>query len=206
MCYTRKSHKMDEKTEKSLERWSKLFDLELDRLEGLTRGIDLEKHLRDVQRLTARQSWGICRAQGWDVDELIQDVLLALEIRNQGTCPWDPEKGAMSTYIVRCVKQVISRKLEKEQRRTHIVPSNTDEESRTAEIVIDADQDRWLETQDLWNRIYTRGQGRTQAPIGIMLYSERHIDHVDEGVTLAQYKRARKILHEEYHLARKRRY
>lgn len=76
-----------------IERYAKLLELEMDRLDGHTRGIDINEYHRDIRKLSA----------------------------NHGTCPWAPELGAMSTYIVRCVQQVISRRLEQDRKTSRFV-------------------------------------------------------------------------------------
>lgn len=103
-------------------------------------GIDLRRHREDVRRLTYSYAGATCGARGWDFDDFLQDVCAALLVRNRGICPYDPRKGALSTYVVRVVRQLVSNRLRKENCRVSLVPEfrSTDEEDTTEEVLGDA--------------------------------------------------------------------
>lgn len=87
-------------------------------------GVDLERRLEDVRRLTYRYGGAVCDREGWDVEELIHDVVVAIAIRNRGVCPFDSRKGAFSSYVVRVVRQEVSRRLRREKVRVTLVPES----------------------------------------------------------------------------------
>ena len=63
-------------------------------------GIDVSLHKEDIKKLFfKRQGYKISKL-GIDSEEVLSEVYKGILIRNKGKCPFDPEKAAMSTYIV----------------------------------------------------------------------------------------------------------
>lgn len=68
-----------------------------------TLGIDVGKHKEDIKNLFYKRQGQKLTKTGVDTEEVLQEVYKGLLIRNRGSCPFDPEKSAMSTYIVMVV-------------------------------------------------------------------------------------------------------
>tara|TARA_B100001989_G_C24417447_1_gene402255 strand:- start:52 stop:657 length:606 start_codon:yes stop_codon:yes gene_type:complete len=68
-----------------------------------TLGIDVEKHKDDIKNLFYKRQGQKLMKTGVNTEEVLQEVYKGLLIRNRGSCPFDPEKSAMSTYIVMVV-------------------------------------------------------------------------------------------------------
>jgi len=66
-------------------------------------GIDIEKHKEDIKKLFYKRQGTKLMKTGVDTEEVLQEVYKGILIRNRGTCPFDSEKSAMSTYIVMVV-------------------------------------------------------------------------------------------------------
>lgn len=66
-------------------------------------GIDVEKHKEDIKNLFFKRQGQKLMKQGVNTDEVLQEVYKGILIRNRGKCPYNPEKSAMSTYIVMVV-------------------------------------------------------------------------------------------------------
>lgn len=68
-----------------------------------TLGIDVEKHKDDIKNLFYKRQGQKLMKTGVNTEEVLQEVYKGLLIRNRGSCPYDSEKSAMSTYIVMVV-------------------------------------------------------------------------------------------------------
>ena len=66
-------------------------------------GIDVEKHKDDIKNLFYKRQGQKLMKKGVNTEEVLQEVYKGLLIRNRGSCPFDSEKSAMSTYIVMVV-------------------------------------------------------------------------------------------------------
>ena len=66
-------------------------------------GIDVAKHKNDIKNLFYKRQGQKLMKAGVNAEEVLQEVYKGLLIRNRGSCPFDPEKSAMSTYIVMVV-------------------------------------------------------------------------------------------------------
>ena len=66
-------------------------------------GIDIEKHKEDIKKLFYKRQGTKLMKTGVDTEEVLQEVYKGILIRNNGSCPFDAEKSAMSTYIVMVV-------------------------------------------------------------------------------------------------------
>ena len=66
-------------------------------------GIDVGKHKEDIKKLFYKRQGVNLMKTGVDTEEVLQEVYKGLLIRNRGSCPYDPDKSALSTYIVMVV-------------------------------------------------------------------------------------------------------
>jgi len=69
-------------------------------LETKKLGIDVEKHQEDIKKLFYKRQGPKLLNSGVNTEEILQEVFKGILIRNKGKCPYNPEKSAMSTYIV----------------------------------------------------------------------------------------------------------
>jgi RNA polymerase sigma factor (sigma-70 family) len=76
-------------------------------------GIDVEAKYQDIKSIFYRHFAPICFKNKVDAEEVLQEVYYGLEIRNRGTCPFDPAKSSMSTYIVLVARGVVFNYLKK---------------------------------------------------------------------------------------------
>ena len=65
----------------------------------MKKGIDLGVKHNDVRRLLWKQYGMDITRNGYDFEEVLQQVYLGLEIRNNGTCPFDESKSSFSHYV-----------------------------------------------------------------------------------------------------------
>jgi len=72
------------------------------------RGIDIDKHYPDIENIYLRHFARWMRAARLDEQDGLQAVLLAIHVRNDGKCPWDPKKGSLGHYVYRIAHQQIS--------------------------------------------------------------------------------------------------
>lgn len=83
-------------------------------------GVDIEKHSEDIKLIFyKRQAQSMIR-EGLDPEEVLHEVYKGILIRNKGKCPFDPDKSALSTYVVLvmdCVIMNIVNKHRKERER-----------------------------------------------------------------------------------------
>lgn len=142
-----------------LRRWKRVIELELDRLDPTAPdlGIDLEEHYEDIRRLTSWRAGKLCARDGWELEDLIGDVVVAVEVRNRGTCPWDPRRGALSTYLYRIITQVVSRRLVRQRARPTLVGDDILVDGPKEPIAIESYQSAIDETVDAmvrWRRLH----------------------------------------------------
>ena len=83
-----------------------------------TLGIDVEKHKDDIKNLFYKRQGQSLLKKGVNTEELLQEIYKGILIRNRGTCPFDPDKSAMSTYIVMVVDCITMNYMNK-YNRTH---------------------------------------------------------------------------------------
>lgn len=79
-------------------------------------GIDVDLHREDIKKLFYKRQGQKLLKSGVDPEELLQEVFKGILIRNKGACPFDPEKSAMSTYIVMVVDCISMNYMEKHNR------------------------------------------------------------------------------------------
>lgn len=114
-----------EPTEEMKREFDKAFELELDRLEGVV-GISLgEKSDRrgatyradEVRKLLWRGFAGKMLSQGYDPEEVLQEVYRGLLVRNRGKCPWDARKSTFGHYVYLVIGCVLTNYHRKQTRR-----------------------------------------------------------------------------------------
>jgi DNA-directed RNA polymerase specialized sigma24 family protein len=62
-------------------------------------GIDLAKRGVEVRKLFWAGFGRKVMAQGYDPEDVLQEIYVALEVRNRGKCPFDPRKSSFSHYV-----------------------------------------------------------------------------------------------------------
>ena len=105
--------------------FDKAIELELDRLDGVV-GIDLgEKSARrdtafkadEVRKLLWRGFAGKMLSQGYDPEDVLQEVYRGLLVRNKGKCPWDARKSTFGHYVYLVIGCVLTNYHRKQVRR-----------------------------------------------------------------------------------------
>jgi DNA-directed RNA polymerase specialized sigma24 family protein len=71
-------------------------------------GIDLnsQSKLREIARLLQASCGKMIRGNGYEFDDILQEVCRGLLVRNQGAGAWDPVKSSFGTYVTmvcRCI-------------------------------------------------------------------------------------------------------
>jgi DNA-directed RNA polymerase specialized sigma24 family protein len=108
-----------------VEGFEKAFALELDRLEGLV-GISLgeistrtgsKTRADEVRRLLWRGFAGKMLSQGYDPEDVLQEVYRGLLVRNDGRCPWDARKSTFGHYVHMVISCVLTNYHRKQARR-----------------------------------------------------------------------------------------
>lgn len=104
----------------------KAVTLELDRIEGKV-GIDLagpssgrgdaKTRADEVRKLLWSGFAGKMLSQGYDPEDVLQEVYRGLLVRNRGTCPWDGRKSTFGHYVFMCVNCVLTNYHRKQVRR-----------------------------------------------------------------------------------------
>lgn len=112
-------------TPELVEAFDRSFALELDRLEGLV-GIELgsrsarsgsKTKADEVRRLLWKGFAGKMLSQGYDPDDVLQEVYRGLLVRNAGRCPWDARKSTFGHYVHMVVSCVLTNYHRKQVRR-----------------------------------------------------------------------------------------
>lgn len=114
-----------EPTEEMKAVFDKAIVLELDRLDDLV-GIELgDKSLRkgvvyradEVRKLLWRGFAGKMLSQGYDPEDVLQEIYRGLLVRNKGTCPWDARKSTFGHYVYLVIGCVLTNYHRKQVRR-----------------------------------------------------------------------------------------
>lgn len=79
-------------------------------------GIDVGLHSEDIKKLFYKRQGQKFANSGVDLEELLNEVYKGILIRNEGSCPFDPEKSAMSTYIVMVIDCITMNYVNKDNR------------------------------------------------------------------------------------------
>jgi len=91
-------------------------------------GIDVEEKKEDIRLLFyKRQAPSILKA-GLDPEDILQEVYKGLLIRNQGKCPYDPEKSAFSTYVVMVMNCIVMNVLNKHRKESERFMTGRDDD------------------------------------------------------------------------------
>jgi len=105
-------------------------------LEGLdqwtpTLGIDLEargKYAKtlalEVRKILHAKFYGLMASQGYDPDEVLQEVYKGILTRNNGKCPWDVRKATFGYYVHMVIKGVLINYHRKQNRRQDRNPAS----------------------------------------------------------------------------------
>jgi DNA-directed RNA polymerase specialized sigma24 family protein len=64
-----------------------------------TLGIDLKARGHEVAKLLFAGFGSYIYSQGYDPDDVLQEVYRGILVRNQGTCPWDARKSSFGHYV-----------------------------------------------------------------------------------------------------------
>ncbi len=62
-------------------------------------GIDVDKRALDIRRIFISAFRSRLKADGYDLEDVLQEVYAGIIVRNRGTCPFDPSKGTFSGYV-----------------------------------------------------------------------------------------------------------
>lgn len=112
-------------TSEMKEAFEKSFQLELDRVEGLV-GIKLEEKsgrrdsvfkADEVRKLLWKGFAGKMLSQGYDPEDVLQEVYRGLLVRNKGKCPWDARKSTFGHYVFLVIGCVLTNYHRKQVRR-----------------------------------------------------------------------------------------
>lgn len=98
-------------------------------------GIDVEAKYQDIKSIFYRHFAPICFKNKVDPEEVLQEVYYGLEIRNRGTCPFDPAKSSMSTYIVLVARGVVFNYLKKTKNSRENEKTAKDEDSKIFDFI-----------------------------------------------------------------------
>jgi DNA-directed RNA polymerase specialized sigma24 family protein len=114
-----------EPTEEMKAVFDKAIVLELDRLDDIV-GIELgDKSQRkgvtyradEVRKLLWRGFAGKMLSQGYDPEDVLQEVYRGLLVRNKGKCPWDARKSTFGHYVYLVIGCVLTNYHRKQVRR-----------------------------------------------------------------------------------------
>lgn len=114
-----------EPTEEMKGMFDKAIELELDRLEGVV-GIELGARsdrrgvvfkADEVRKLLWRGFAGKMLSQGYDPEDVLQEVYRGLLVRNKGKCPWDARKSTFGHYVYLVIGCVLTNYHRKQARR-----------------------------------------------------------------------------------------
>lgn len=79
-------------------------------------GVDVLKHQKDIKNLFYKRQGQKLLKSGVDTEEILQEVYKGILIRNKGKCPYDPDKSAMSTYVVMVIDCITTNYMNKHNR------------------------------------------------------------------------------------------
>lgn len=130
-----------EPTEELLEAYEEELSKEFDRIEGLV-GIDLEaegKHAKtlaqEVRKLLFAGFAGKMLSQGYDPEDVLQEVYRGILVRNRGKCPWDSRISSFGHYVHMVTNCVLTNYHRRESKRLDTEPiPQFDEDGAGADI------------------------------------------------------------------------
>jgi len=109
--------------------WSFHAPRDVEILEGLDKwltpkGIDLTARgkyaptlAQEVRKILHSKFWGLMVSQGYDPDEVLQEVYKGILTRNNGKCPWDRRKATFGYYVHMVIRGVLINYHRKQGRR-----------------------------------------------------------------------------------------
>lgn len=92
------------------------FSLDFKTLPSKVLGIDVEAKYQDIKRIFFKRYLKQIIAIGEDPEDMLQEILQGLLVRNKGKCPYDPKKSAFSTYVTMVCHCVMTNILKKHNR------------------------------------------------------------------------------------------
>lgn len=84
---------------------------------GAEKGIDVSEKAEDIARIFYRYFGASANRYGYSVPDLLQDVYRGILVRNNGKCPFDPEKASFGHYVYMVCTCVFRNYHKREQRR-----------------------------------------------------------------------------------------
>jgi DNA-directed RNA polymerase specialized sigma24 family protein len=79
-------------------------------------GIDLDTRSQDVRLIFYKRQAHSVSKEGLDPEDVLQEVYKGIMIRNEGSCPYDPEKSAFSTYVVMVMNCIVMNVINKHRK------------------------------------------------------------------------------------------
>jgi DNA-directed RNA polymerase specialized sigma24 family protein len=137
-----------EPTQEMKDAFDKAFTLELDRLEGVVgielgakserKGVDFKAD--EVRKLLWRGFAGKMLSQGYDPEDVLQEVYRGLLVRNKGKCPWDARKSTFGHYVYMVIGCVLTNHHRKQARRADRNAMSLTMTNKDGEELIDVGQ------------------------------------------------------------------
>lgn len=84
--------------------------------QGKQLGIDLVNRSDEVAKLLQAACGDTIRAYGYNFDDVLQEVYKGMLVRNEGTCPWDPDISTFGHYVTMVCKCIFANYHKKQQR------------------------------------------------------------------------------------------
>lgn len=96
-------------------------------------GIDVAKHHDDIRKIFLKHFAQRLTNKGIDPFDVLQEVYRGILIRNKGKCPFDPEKSALSTYVM-MVSSCVTANYYKKDSKTRERETYIDDEDNSKEV------------------------------------------------------------------------
>jgi DNA-directed RNA polymerase specialized sigma24 family protein len=80
----------------------------------------------EVRKILHAKFYGLMASQGYDPDEVLQEVYKGILTRNYGKCPWDRRKATFGYYVHMVIKGVLINYHRKQGRRQDRNPASLD--------------------------------------------------------------------------------
>lgn len=174
-------------------------------------GIDLNRYWKDVRKIFYKGfSRKVLRA-GYNPEEVLQEIYIGILKRNQGKCPWDPEKSSLGHYVwmvCQCIIANYFRKGSKSQNEVIGVMSydkdgeygNIDVSDTDMFKVQETQEDRLLE-QDLIDHVLRSGKSSSEVAAKMVPLLKRGMNQTEIAnelsLPLSQIHKANKVLRQQ---------
>lgn len=109
-----------------------------------TLGIDLERRGHEVVKLLFKGFGHRIQREGYDPDDVLQEVYKGLLVRNAGKCPWNPTKSSFGHYVYMVCRCVLSNYHRKQSRRRSVEQLGAFGYQDGHKTVVDAGSDKAL--------------------------------------------------------------